>query len=333
MIYLYSETKRRLYEIAKKSGYDLVIDVENHTELGPMYNGEISLTLYNLDHSMASKSIFSEKFFSSYKCFMDDVLLTELGKMIQKMNNKRDTNCIHGGFTMVDKYHGCSLKKTYEEWIKKNPNTDISTLYPTHMINYDIPPKLQYVEYPQYEAKAIKILKEFYDSKYKIIPLSQQKLKPQIKNVIFNNPATIVFWSDGTKTVVKTQDGETFDPEKGLAMAVSKKALGNNREYYHTFLHWLKKYEKDNVAAEQLRKGDIDKLTNNIYEIKFTPMSDAKKELVEIQQRLYEELGIKTDKKHTAVQKAYDLLVKYGPTEGDMILNEVIGYLGEALED
>lgn len=45
-----------------------------------------------------------------------------------------------------------------------------------------------------------------------------------IKNVIFNPPATIVFWKDGTKTVVKAQ-GETFDPEKGLAMAISRHYL------------------------------------------------------------------------------------------------------------
>lgn len=46
-----------------------------------------------------------------------------------------------------------------------------------------------------------------------------------IKNVIFNDPATIVFWGDGTKTVVKALD-EPYDPEKGLAMAVSKKFFG-----------------------------------------------------------------------------------------------------------
>lgn len=64
---------------------------------------------------------------------------------------------------------------------------------------------------------------------------------PSIKNVIFNNPATIVFWDDGTKTVVKCQEGETYDPEKGLAMAISKRMLGNKYDYYHTFKHWLKK--------------------------------------------------------------------------------------------
>lgn len=68
---------------------------------------------------------------------------------------------------------------------------------------------------------------------------------PAIENVIFNKPATIILWDDHTKTVVKAQDGETYDPEKGLAMAIAKKILGNKRDYYHTFLKWLKKYEGD----------------------------------------------------------------------------------------
>lgn len=54
-------------------------------------------------------------------------------------------------------------------------------------------------------------------------PLPRQT--PSIKKIIFNAPATIVFWSDGTKTVVKCAKGETFDPEKGVAMAVWKKLL------------------------------------------------------------------------------------------------------------
>jgi hypothetical protein len=66
---------------------------------------------------------------------------------------------------------------------------------------------------------------------------------PNIKDVIFNNPATIIFWADGTKTVVQCQDGEPYDPEKGLAMAMCNKMYGNKRDYYHTFQHWLKKGE------------------------------------------------------------------------------------------
>lgn len=61
-----------------------------------------------------------------------------------------------------------------------------------------------------------------------------------ISKVIFNNPATIVFWSDKTKTIVKAERDE-FDPEKGLAMAISKKFLGNHGNYYNTFKKWLPK--------------------------------------------------------------------------------------------
>ena len=63
-----------------------------------------------------------------------------------------------------------------------------------------------------------------------------------IKNVIFNDPATIVFWNDGTKTVVKAEN-EPFDPEKGLAMAIAKKSLGNKGDYYNEFKKWLPKEE------------------------------------------------------------------------------------------
>ena len=52
------------------------------------------------------------------------------------------------------------------------------------------------------------------------------------KRVIYHDPATIVYWEDGTKTVVKAHD-EPFDKEKGLAMAILKKALGGS---FHRFL-------------------------------------------------------------------------------------------------
>ena len=49
-----------------------------------------------------------------------------------------------------------------------------------------------------------------------------------IKRVIFNGPATIVMWTDGSKTVVKRQPGEVMDAEKGIFAACAKKLLGTN---------------------------------------------------------------------------------------------------------
>lgn len=68
---------------------------------------------------------------------------------------------------------------------------------------------------------------------------------PEIKRVIFNNPATIILWDDNTKTIVKAEN-ETFDPEKGLAMAITKKALGNEGNYYNE----LKKYLGDDYETK-----------------------------------------------------------------------------------
>lgn len=68
--------------------------------------------------------------------------------------------------------------------------------------------------------------------------------KLRIKKVIFNDPATIIIWQDGSKTVVKCSENETYDPEKGMAMAIAKKALGNSGNYYNEFKKWLPKEEK-----------------------------------------------------------------------------------------
>lgn len=86
---------------------------------------------------------------------------------------------------------------------------------------------------------------------------------PKIKDVIFNDPATIVFWADGTKTVVKSQDDDIFDPEKGLAMAISKKALGNKGNYCNEFKKWLPK-DEDSIIAVTIMPYDSDEMRERI---------------------------------------------------------------------
>lgn len=88
-------------------------------------------------------------------------------------------------------------------------------------------------------------LKEAYDNRPKSIlsyldgvryppfkPSHEKKgeTKPmKIKSVTFNDRATIVFWDDDTKTVVKLRNGEKYDAEKALAMAIAKKCLGGRK--------------------------------------------------------------------------------------------------------
>ena len=61
---------------------------------------------------------------------------------------------------------------------------------------------------------------------------------PEVKEVLYHKPATIIFWKDGTKTVVKTQNKEKYDKEKGFVMAYLKKILGNEGNYYEEIKRW-----------------------------------------------------------------------------------------------
>lgn len=121
---------------------------------------------------------------------------------------------------------------------------------------------------------------------------------PRIKNVIFNDPATIVFWADGSKTVVKAQDGDIFDPEKGLTMAISKKALGNKGNYCNELKKWLPK--------EEILIDDCESCNPSCY-----------------------------SKVLTAYQRLVNTLHDKKATKADFgaAMEEAIGYLGEALDD
>ena len=99
---------------------------------------------------------------------------------------------------------------------------------------------LHCVDNNNYEPKKRTRYDDMYAALFAPIAPMKKRLDARIKNVIFNDPATIVFWSDGTKTVVKTQNNEGFDPEKGLAMAIAKKALGNKGNYFDEFKKWTK---------------------------------------------------------------------------------------------
>lgn len=65
-----------------------------------------------------------------------------------------------------------------------------------------------------------------------------QPAPPTPLKVIFNPPATIVFWNDGEKTVVKCMEGEEYSKDVGLAMCFCKKMLGSG--YKRMFKKWCR---------------------------------------------------------------------------------------------
>lgn len=149
-----------------------------------------------------------------------------------------------------------------------------------------------------------------------------------IKNVIFNDPATIVFWTDGSKTVVKAQDGDIFDPEKGLTMAITKKALGNKGNYCNELKKWLPKEE---TPMPPLPPFTMDDLKAGVDNLRKTLANKFR-----VPEKIFEEA------KYNRIQKAYDILVSWRdgkvPVSKEISdnmpeIDEIIGYLGEALDD
>lgn len=131
---------------------------------------------------------------------------------------------------------------------------------------------------------------------------------PEIKEIIFNKPATVVYWKDGTKTTVKCGNDEaSFDREKAVAMCFLKKMFKPSIKS-----HWLDvindaikaaddkvaqaeadKAEKarikaENIAkAEEARKKKAEKIAaaNKIEEIHKKIKNDPPKSLEEMPEK------------------------------------------------
>lgn len=83
---------------------------------------------------------------------------------------------------------------------------------------------------------------------------------PKIKKIIFNDPATIIYWSDDSKTVVKAANGETFNKEIGLAMAMSNKFIElYGEEYPRATFKSLVKNAIDNSQKTAEKKANKSK--------------------------------------------------------------------------
>lgn len=67
-----------------------------------------------------------------------------------------------------------------------------------------------------------------------------------VDRVVKNGPALIVFWADGTKTIVKRKKGEKDEPYHAFCAALAKKIYGSNSQ--------IKKIV-DNIQDETKKKS------------------------------------------------------------------------------
>lgn len=143
---------------------------------------------------------------------------------------------LYGIWEVEDDMHD----KTEKKWTKENPHVYISSAHDS-----------------DFYREVMNSMRPYRKPIYKpyVDPM-------EIKDVIFNDPATIVFWADGTKTVVKRQEGDEFDPEKGLTMAIVKKIYGNKGSYCNKIKKWTEPYYEKQAKKKEglLTKTMLDSL-------------------------------------------------------------------------
>ena len=94
-------------------------------------------------------------------------------------------------------------------------------------------------------------------------------LNLRITKVIFNEPATIILWNDGSKTVVKCSEDDVFDHEKGMAMAICKKILGDGfKNIFNKYLPKEEPVETVDMTIEELLEKVREGFSNLSFKFK-----------------------------------------------------------------
>ena len=128
--------------------------------------------------------------------------------------------------------------KSYGYFTKQNLKiNEIYNIVADYVTTYNSPVKVVSIE----EATDRHHLYN-YRTITKATPISSPRPKDGLKKVIFDEEAgvTVAIWWDDSKTIVRCQEGDTFDKEKGLALCYMKKALGNRGSFNETLKKWTK---------------------------------------------------------------------------------------------
>lgn len=127
------------------------------------------------------------------------------------------------------------------------------------------------------EAKKFNILKELSESLVMPIITSSQSNReensmiiPDIKNVFFNEvkKTTTVVFNDHTSVVVKCTDNDEFDPEMGLAMALTRRYFGSRTTLKKAVAKWVATSAPKNEKLKKKAARKAEKEATQIEHLK-----------------------------------------------------------------
>ena len=125
---------------------------------------------------------------------------------------------------------GCTLKALYDK-VKERDNFSRSSLVPTHSGRY---------------------------------PWGDKSHQPiTVDHIFYDDVATVVFWTDGTKTVVKCAEGTKYDEYAAFCIALAKKIYGSNSALKRAIKNHARYSKKRQIiktlcgeTSKDVRQGD-----------------------------------------------------------------------------
>lgn len=82
----------------------------------------------------------------------------------------------------------------------------------------------------------------------------KENIKPDYipRKILFNDPVSVVFWKDGTKTIVRRAKGEKFNKYTAFTAALAKKIFDNNTTVNKIVASGIDQKEKDELKKKRL---------------------------------------------------------------------------------
>lgn len=83
-----------------------------------------------------------------------------------------------------------------------------------------------------------------------------KRLRGLVKKVILNGDVTIVLWNDGTKTIVRRDKNDVYDPEKAILACMAKKLYENTGIFNEPIEDAMEKHSfSDKILLQRLLKN------------------------------------------------------------------------------
>lgn len=108
------------------------------------------------------------------------------------------------------------------------------------------------------------VLRNHDDSNDHVRPMTAK-----IDRIIFNDPCTIVFWDDNTKTIVRRSDGDLDSIRTAIIYAIAKKKFGNTSRIHRAVDRFAKTNDQRVAILEYIVANDgfdIDDILKKFYE-------------------------------------------------------------------